>query len=96
VLPSTPAFKQLVGGVKADPVLAGLMRSLLLYVLPLAIGAATAYVQGWTDPRLLPLVPIALGAIRWAESAIDKLTKPDQNRPNPPPVAGGGDADLLT
>lgn len=96
VLPSTPAFKQLVVGVKADPQLVGLMRALLLYLVPVVVGAAMAYVQGWTDPRLLPLVPVLIGAIRVVEARLDAWMKPDQNRPNPPPVAGGGDADLLT
>lgn len=53
------------------------------------VGVATAWVQGWDDPRLLGLVPIALGAIRWAEARLDQALKPLQNQHTPPSVAGG-------
>ena len=96
VLPQTPAFRQLVVGVRADPQLVGLARALLLYLVPVVVGAAVAYVQGWTDPRLLPLVPLLVGAIRLAEGRIDQALKRDQNAVNPPPVAGGGDRGLST
>jgi hypothetical protein len=96
VLPSTPAFRQLVTGALADPTLVGLMRGLLFYVVPLALGGALAWVGGWTDPRLLPLVPLAGGLIRWAEGRFDRWQKPQQNAVNPPPVAGGGDRGLIT
>lgn len=96
LLPGTPAFKQIVVGVRASPALVGLMRSLLVYVVPLAASAAVAYVQGWTDPRLLPLVPILIGALRVGEAQFDQAMRPKMNSVNPPPVSGGGDADLLT
>jgi len=96
LLPNTPAWKQIVVGVKASPALVGLMRSLLLYVVPLAISAGVAYVQGWDDPRLLPLVPILIGALRIVEAQFDQAMRPKMNAVDPGPVAGGGDADLLT
>ena len=96
VLPTTPAFKQPVTGALADPTLVGLMRGLLFYVVPLALGGALAWVSGWTDPRLLPLVPLAGGFIRWAEGRFDRWQKPQQNAVNLPPVAGGGERGLIT
>jgi hypothetical protein len=94
ILPQTPAFRQLIVGVEADPQLVGLARALIFYSVPIGLAAATAYLGHWTDPRLVPLVPVALGAIRIVESQFDSWQKPDQNRVDPPPVAGGGDADL--
>lgn len=93
ILPSTPAFKQILVGVSTDPQLVATMRALVAYVIPTIVGAAVAYVQGWTDPKLLPLVPILIGAIRIIEGRIDQTTKPMQNQPNPPPVAGSGAGD---
>lgn len=90
ILPSTPAFKAILVGVATDPVLVGLMRGLLVYILPIASGTLLAYVNGWTDPRLLPLVPLLIGAIRVGEARVDKWLKPQQNAVNPPPVAGSG------
>jgi hypothetical protein len=90
VLPSTPAFRQILVGVAADPQLVGIMRALVAYIVPIGIGGAVAYVQGWTDPRLLPLVPLLIGAIRVIEGRLDGIAKPEQNAVNPPPVAGSG------
>ncbi len=95
VLPSTPAFKQIVLGVVADPLVTGTMRALLIYLCPVMVGATIAYLSGIDDPRLLPLVPILIGAIRGAEARVDGHLKPTQNSVNPPAVAGGGDRDLL-
>jgi len=95
VASSTPAFKQICLGVIADPLVTGTMRALLVYLLPLTIGAAIAYLGGVSDPRWLPLVPIAVGAIRVLEARADGWLKPGQNSVNPPAVAGGGDKDLL-
>lgn len=94
LLPGTPAFRQLVVGVRASPALVGLVRALLVYCVPLAVSAAVAYLNEWTDPRLLPLVPILVGALRVVEAQFDQAMKPKANRVDPPPVAGGGDADL--
>lgn len=90
VLPSTPAFKQIIVGVSTDPQLVATMRALVAYVVPIGIAGAIAYVQEWTDPRLLPLVPLLIGAIRIVEGRLDHLAKPGQNNINPPTVAGSG------
>lgn len=95
VLPSTPAFRQIVVGVKTDPQVVGLMRALLFYLVPTICAGVVAYLGNWTDPRLLPLVPILIGAIRLGEGRFDQMMKAKQNAPNPPPVAGGGDPGLL-
>ena len=94
LISSTPTLKQLFVGVLANPQLVGLTRALILYVLPIAVGAAIAYINSWTDPRLVGLVPILIGGIRFLEGEVDKRLKPDQNAVNPPPVAGGGSTDL--
>jgi hypothetical protein len=88
--------KAVLIGVATDPLLVGAARGLCLYLLPIAAAAGLAYVQGWSDPRYLPLVPFLVALIRAAESAIDRSLKPDQNMVNPGPVAGGGDRELLT
>jgi hypothetical protein len=89
-------MRQVLVGVATDPLVVGAARAALLYLLPIAAAAGLAYVQGWSDPRYLPLVPFLVALIRAAESAIDRSLKPDQNMVNPGPVAGGGDRELLT
>lgn len=91
LLPQTPAFDRIVKGVTTDPELVGLMRGLLIYVLPSVFALVAAYIADWRDPRLLGIAPIALGFLRWLESRMDKALKPQQNDINPPPVAGGGE-----
>ena len=82
--------KQILIGVATDPLVVGVARAALLYLLPIAAAAGLAYVQGWTDPRLVPLVPLLVAFIRALESAVDRSLKPQQNQVNPPPVAGSG------
>jgi hypothetical protein len=89
-------MRHVLVGVATDPLVVGAARAALLYLLPIAAAAGLAYVQGWSDPRYLPLVPFLVALIRAAESAIDRSLKPDQNMVNPGPVAGGGDRELLT
>lgn len=93
-LPQFPGLRQLLVGVGANPQVVALFRALLAYVLPGAVFSATAYINHWTDPRLLPLVPILLGLMRAAEGRLDAWLKPQQNAVNPPPVAGGA-VDLI-
>ncbi len=95
LLPGTPAFRQIVIGVKASPAVVGLMRAALVYLLPVTIGGGIAYVQEWTSPALLPLIPILVALLRIVESQMDQRLRPGQNSVNPSAVAGGGDADLL-
>jgi hypothetical protein len=87
-------LKALFVGVAKDPLVVGAFRALVLYVLPIGAAAGIAYAQEWTDPRLVPLVPLLVALIRALESAIDRSLKPDQNAVNPPPVAGGGADEL--
>lgn len=87
-------LRALFVGVARDPLVVGATRAILLYLLPVAVMALVAYVQGWTNPRLVPLIPAAIALIRALEAAIDRALKPEQNAVNPPPVAGGGDPDL--
>lgn len=77
-------------GVSTDPLVVAAARALLFYVVPVALAASVAYVQGWTDPRLVPLVPFLVALIRATEGAIDRAKKPAMNQINPPPVAGSG------
>jgi hypothetical protein len=85
--------KQVLVGVATDPLVVGAARAALLYLLPIAAAAGLAYVQGWNDPRWLPIVPFLVALIRAFESAVDKSLKPGQNAVDPKPVAGsnGGD-----
>ncbi len=83
-LPQFPGLKDLLVGVATSPQVVGIFRALLVYVVPVALGSAVAYVNGWTDPRLLPLVPLILGGLRSLEAAFDNWRKPHQNE------GGGG------
>jgi hypothetical protein len=85
--------RQVLIGVATDPLIVGAARAALLYLLPIAAAAGLAYVQGWSDPRYLPLVPFLVALIRAFEAAADKSLKPRQNQVNPPPVAGSGGGD---
>jgi hypothetical protein len=94
-LPQFPGLRGLLVGVGTNPQVVALFRALLAYALPGTVVAATAYINHWTDPRLLPLVPVLLAAMRAAEGRLDAWLKPQQNAVNPPPVAGGGTVDLI-
>jgi hypothetical protein len=96
MVPQIPGAKDLFVGVGTNPQVVALFRALLIYYLPGAVAAVTAYVNHWTDPRLLGLVPFALGILRLLEGRVDAWLKPKQNDVNPPPVAGGGGPGLLT
>lgn len=90
------SIKRLVIGIEHDPKVVAAARAALLYLLPLGVGALIAYVSAVTDPHWLWLATL-IPLIRAVEGyALDQLHKPDQNRVNPPPVAGGGGPDLLT
>jgi hypothetical protein len=86
-------IRQILIGVATDPLIVGAARAALLYLLPIAAAAGLAYVQGWSDPRYLPLVPFLVALIRAGEAAADRSLKPGQNAVDPKPVAGsnGGD-----
>jgi hypothetical protein len=86
-------IRQVLVGVATDPLVVGAARAALLYLLPIAAAAGLAYVQGWSDPRYLPLVPFLVALIRAGEAAADRSLKPGQNAVDPKPVAGsnGGD-----
>ena len=90
VVPSLPTLRQAFVGVGVDPRLVGLVRSILLYLLPLGTGAAAIWVQHWTHPLLVPVAGSMVGIIRLGEASLDRWLKPEQNEHNPPPVAGGG------
>lgn len=82
-------LKQVFIGISKDPLVVGAFRAVVLYVLPIGAAAGVAYLNEWTDPRLVPLVPLLVALIRATEAAIDRSMKPQQNAVNPPPVAGG-------
>jgi hypothetical protein len=92
VVPSLPTLKQAFIGVDVDPRLVGLVRCILLYLLPLGAGAAVVWVQGWTNPLLLPLTGSVVGLIRLGEATLDRRLRPAQDQPDQPPVAGGSPA----
>lgn len=94
-VPSLPTLKQAFVGVEVDPRVVGLVRGILLYLLPLGAGAAVVWVNGWSNPLLVPLAGSFVGLIRLGESWADKLLKPGQNATNPAPVAGSGSPELL-
>ena len=83
-------FREILIGVATDPLLVGAVRAALLYLLPIGVAASLAYVQGWDDPRYLPIVPFLIALIRAFEAAADRSLKPHANDINPPPVAGSG------
>jgi hypothetical protein len=85
--------RQVLIGVATDPLIVGAARAALLYLLPIAAAAGLAYVQGWNDPRLVPLVPLLVAFIRAFESAVDRSLKPKMNQIDPPKVAGSGGGD---
>jgi hypothetical protein len=85
--------KAVLVGVAHDPLVVGAARAALLYLLPIAAAAFLAYVQGWTDPRWLPVVPFLVALIRAFEAAADRSLKPLQNQTDPPKVAGSGGGD---
>lgn len=93
VASSTPSFKKMLVGVTTDPQVVGLVRALAAYVIPVAAGAALAYLGNVHDPRLLPIVPVLVGCIRIIEGRLDKNSKPGQNDKRPPAVAGSGGGD---
>lgn len=82
-------LKRMFIGVAKDPMVVACFRAVVLYVLPIGVAATIAYLNEWTDPHLVPLVPLLIALIRAVEGAIDRSMKPDQNAVNPPPVAGG-------
>jgi hypothetical protein len=88
-------LRQVFIGISKDPLVVGAFRAVVLYVLPVGAAAGVAYVNEWTDPRLVPLVPLLVALIRATEAAVDRAAKPAMNNVDPPPVAGGGSTDLL-
>jgi hypothetical protein len=89
VVPSLPTLRQAFIGIDVDPRLVGLVRGIVLYLLPLGAGTAVVWVQGWSNPLLVPLAGSAVGLIRLGESALDRWLRSNQNQPTPPPVASG-------
>lgn len=89
-------LKHFIIGVGHDPKIVGATRAALLYLLPIGVAALVAWLTALHDPRWLWLATL-IPLIRAVEGyAIDQLRKPDQNAVNPPPVAGGGNRDLIT
>jgi hypothetical protein len=88
-------FKQVLVGVAKDPFVVACARAVVFYAVPVATAAGVAYLNEWTDPRLVPLVPLLVAIIRAVEGEFDKANKPGQNNIDPKPVAGGGDRGLI-
>lgn len=91
------ALKRLIIGVGHSPKVVATARGLLLYALPIGLQLLVGYLAGLTDPKWLGVPLASIPFIRAVgEALIDQLQKPEQNVVNPPPVAGGGDQELLT
>jgi hypothetical protein len=86
--------KAMLVGVGYSPKVVAAVRGFLLYAIPIGVPILVAYLSGLRDPKWLGL-PLALVPVVRAvgEAALDQLSKPLQNSPNPPPVAGSGGGD---
>ena len=87
--------KQVLVGVATDPAVVGAARAFALYALPLVTALLVGYLSGVRDPKWAGVALAAVPVIRALEGAVDRALKPQANAINPPPVAGGGDRDLL-
>jgi hypothetical protein len=91
LFPSSPGLVNLWTGAKGDPKLQGLVRALCLYVIPTAAAAAVGLILDWSHPGLVPLIPVAIGLVRWFESLVMAWVPerpPDSDPPggDPPPL----------
>lgn len=84
------AIQRVILGVSTAPAVVAAARSVVLYLLPLGVGALIATVAAISDPRwlwltaLLPLVRALEGAL------LDQVWKSSQNDRYPAPPAGQG------
>lgn len=81
-------IKRLIVGIGTAPAVVGAARGVLLYLLPLGVGALVAYLAALTDPRwlwlgaLIPLIRALEGAL------LDQVFRATQNDPLPRPPGG--------